>query len=149
MSEVGFYHLTSTPLERALPALLGRTLEAGERAAVLAPTQELISALDAALWDIPTPAWLPHGTDSDGDAALQPIWLATTEPVPNGARFLFLTGGAETARWTDYTRIFDLFDGSDAAAVTAARRRWQAARAAGTTPTYWQQGPHGWERKAG
>ncbi len=148
MNEVGFYRLTSTPLERALPALLGRTLAAGERAVVLAPTAELIAALDTALWDAPAPAWLPHGTESDGDAALQPIWLSTTGSVPNGARFLFLTGGAETARWTDYARIFDLFDGRDEDAVAAARGRWQALRAAGIAPTYWQQGPRGWERKA-
>jgi DNA polymerase-3 subunit chi len=45
--------------------------------------------------------------------------------------------------------VFDLFDGGDPAAVAAARQRWTAARAGGHTLTYWQQGPRGWEKKAG
>ncbi|MFT9092955.1 MAG: DNA polymerase III subunit chi, partial [Gluconacetobacter sp.] len=32
MAEIGFYHLTRTSVDQALPALLGRTLEAGRRA---------------------------------------------------------------------------------------------------------------------
>ena len=149
MTSVGFYHLTRTRLEAALPALLARTLREGERAVVLAPSPEQVAALDAALWEAPGEAWLPHGTAADGDADLQPIWLTATEEAPNGARFLFLTGGAATARWDGYARIFDLFDGTDAEAVAAARTRWRAAAAAGLAPVYWQQGPRGWERKAG
>jgi len=34
MSEIGFYHLTRTPLEQALPKLLGRVLAGGGRALV-------------------------------------------------------------------------------------------------------------------
>jgi DNA polymerase-3 subunit chi len=40
MSEIGFYHLTRSTLEQALPQLLGRTLAAGERAVVLCPDAE-------------------------------------------------------------------------------------------------------------
>ena len=36
MTEINFYHLTFSPLERALPKLLERTLEGGKRALVLA-----------------------------------------------------------------------------------------------------------------
>jgi DNA polymerase-3 subunit chi len=149
MTALGFYHLTRTPLETALPALLARTLRERERAVVVAPKPEQLAALDAALWEAPGELWLPHGTAADGDAPLQPIWLTTTEEAPNGARFLFLTGGAATAQWDTYARIFDLFDGNDADAVAAARTRWRAAAAAGLAPVYWQQGPRGWERKSG
>ncbi|WP_264811938.1 DNA polymerase III subunit chi, partial [Gluconacetobacter johannae] len=34
MAEIGFYHLTRSSLEQALPPLLGRTLDAGRRAVV-------------------------------------------------------------------------------------------------------------------
>ncbi|MBV9527885.1 DNA polymerase III subunit chi, partial [Sphingomonas sp.] len=66
----------------------------------------------------------------------------------NGARFLFLIDGAGSARLDAFDRVFDLFDGSDAAAVAAARLRWTAAKAAGHAMTYWQQAPRGWERNA-
>ncbi len=149
MAEVGFYHLTRTPLDQALPRLLGRTLAAGERAVVRCPAAERVAALDKALWECAEPDWLPHGTEADGDADLQPVWLTATDEAPNGARFLFLVEGAEAADLAPYTRVFDLFDGRDEAAVAAARARWQAARAAGHTLSYLQQGARGWEKRQG
>ncbi len=148
MTEIGFYHLTRTGEERALPQLLGRTLAAGKRALVLCRGPERVAALDAALWACTEPDWLPHGTAADGDPDLQPVWLTTKDEAPNGASFLFLIDGAETARLGEFERVFDLFDGNDEAAVQAARKRWVAAKAAGHVLTYWQQGPRGWEKKA-
>jgi DNA polymerase-3 subunit chi len=147
MSAIGFYHLTRSSLEQALPRLLQRTLEAGERALVLCPDQAQVKALDDALWACPEPVWLPHGTAADGDPDLQPVWIATDASAPNGARFLFLVHGAETTGHARFTRIFDLFDGRDEEAVQRARARWRAAQEAGHTLTYWQQTERGWERK--
>jgi DNA polymerase-3 subunit chi len=147
MSEIGFYHLTRTGVIQALPMLLGRTLAAGQRALVLCPSPERVAALDQALWEVVEPNWLPHGTKADGDADLQPIWLSTDDTVANGARFLFLVDGADTARLAAFDRVFDLFDGNDEAAVAAARLRWKAGKQAGHKLTYWQQGPRGWEKK--
>ena len=155
MAEIGFYHLTRTTLEQALPRLLGRVLDGGGRAMVLCASAERIAALDAALWQCEDPPWLPHGSPLaaglPGEPSLQPIWLTTADAgpagAPNGARFLFLVDGAETARLDAFDRAFDLFDGNDPAALEAARRRWSAAKAAGHGLAYWQQGPRGWERK--
>ncbi len=145
MSEIGFYHLTRSPLSRALPQLLVRTLGAGQRALVLGPSPAALDALSTELWA--QPAWLPHGTAADGDPDLQPIWLST-EPEPlNGARFLFMVEGAETDRLTAFERVFDLFDGNDPASVAAARLRWKSAKAGGHTLTYWQQSEAGWRKQ--
>lgn len=148
MSEIGFYHLTRTGVAQALPQLLGRTLAVGQRALVMCGSAAQVAALDQALWEAAEPDWLPHGTEADGDADLQPIWLATDDAAPNRARFLFLTDGAQTARLAAFDRVFDLFDGTDEAAVAAARQRWKAAKQAGHALAYWQQGPRGWEKKA-
>ena len=148
MTEIGFYHLTRTGPDQALPPLLGRTLAAGKRALVLCRAAERVSALDAALWACAEPDWLPHGTAADGDPDLQPVWLTTVDEAANGASFLFVIDGAETTRLGEFERVFDLFDGNDDAAVRAARERWKAAKIAGHTLTYWQQGARGWEKKA-
>jgi DNA polymerase-3 subunit chi len=148
MAEIGFYHLTRTPLAQALPKLLGRVLEGGGRAQVLVGSAERLAALDAALWLATDPDWLPHGSAATGHADLQPIWLTTEdEAPPNGARFLVLVDGADSARLADYDRVLDLFDGADEDALAAARARWKAAKAAGHALTYWQQGARGWEKK--
>lgn len=148
MTEIGFYHLTRTGPDQALPRLLGRTLEALQRAVVRCGGPDRVAALDAALWLSADPDWLPHGTPATGNADLQPIWLTTEDNAPNGARFLFLIDGADSARLAEYDRVFDLFDGADEAAVQAARQRWSTAKAAGHTLKYWQQTQRGWEQKA-
>jgi DNA polymerase III subunit chi len=148
VTDIGFYHLTRTGPDKALPQLLGRTLAAGQRAVVLCGDADRLAALDTALWQATDPDWLPHGTAADGDAELQPIWLASEDAAPNGARFLFLIDGMQSARLDAFDRVFDLFDGNDETAVQAARERWSAAKATGHTLTYWQQGPRGWEKKA-
>lgn len=145
MTDIGFYHLTRTGPEMALPQLLERTLAAGQRAVVICTNGERVTALDAALWQAD---WLPHGTAADGDADIQPIWLATEDASPNGAKYLFLIDGAQSARLGEFDRVFDLFDGNDEAAVAAARTRWTSAKAAGHKLTYWQQGSRGWDKKA-
>ena len=66
--------------------------------------------------------------------------------VRTSARFLFLLDGTAAADLASWSRVFDLFDGQDEAAVAAARQRWAAAKAAGHTLTYWQQGERGWKK---
>lgn len=146
MTEIGFYHLTRSTLEQALPRLLGRVLALEQRAIVLCASEARLKSLDDTLWTCAEPDWLPHGT---GDGALQPIFLTLADaPPPNGAQHLFLTEGTESAHLALFSRAFDLFDGGDEDAVAAARRRWAAAKAAGHALTYWQQGERGWEKKA-
>jgi len=146
MPETGFYHLTRTTVEAALPALLARTLAAGERAVILCADAPRANALSKSLWDCKDPDWLPNATASTKlPPAAQPIWLTHQEERPNDARFLFLLDG-RTATNPDWVRIFDLFDGTDPAIVTAARTRWTAAKAAGHTLTYWKQTERGWSK---
>jgi len=148
MTEIAFYHLQRSPLEKVLPRLLEKTLAAGKRALVLATSEERVEALTTALWTYRPDSWLPHGSARDDYAEDQPVWLATTEDNPNGARFVFLTDGATSTRLGDFERCFDLFDGNDAAAVAAARERWQAYKDQGHTVTYWQESDRGgWEQK--
>lgn len=147
MTEWGFYYCTRTRPDAALPRLLGRTLQARERAIVLCGDPGAVAAIDTALWQTNEPDWLPHGTEADGDADLQPIWITARSENPNNARFLFLLDGATIQDAVAWARIFDLFDGGDEQAVQAARTRWRAAKAAGHALTYWQQDARGWQKK--
>jgi DNA polymerase-3 subunit chi len=146
MSEIGFYHLTRTGPDHALPALLGRTLSAGKRA-VIRCAADRIPALDAALWVCPTPDWLPHGTAEMGHPDLQPIWITEADSAPNNATYLFLLDNQTSENFPAYERVFDLFDGGNETALAAARARWRAAKEAGHALTYWQQTARGWEKK--
>jgi DNA polymerase-3 subunit chi len=148
VAEVGFYHLLSTPLERALPKLLERALSQGHRVVVRMSSAERVEHLNAALWTYEEATFLPHGSSRDGNPALQPIWLTHRDENPNGATTIVLVDGLEAEDLNAFARCADLFDGSDADAVEAARSRWRRAQGAGHTVTYWQQTASGWERKA-
>lgn len=150
MTEIRFYHLQRTSLERALPPMLEKTLERGQRAVVMAASEERVEHLTEHLWTYAERSFLPHGSVRDGHAAAQPVWLTPADENPNGAQVLFLTDGASSARVADYQMCVELFDGNDPAALQSARQRWQAYKAAGHQLTYWQQSAAGrWEQKAG
>jgi DNA polymerase-3 subunit chi len=149
MTEIRFYHLTRTTLDRALPQLLEKALERGWYAVVMAATEARVEALNQHLWTYRDRAFLPHGSAKDGFAERQPIWLTTADENPNGAHVLFLVDGAATADPGGFGLVAEIFDGSDAEAVQEARRRWKAYRRAGHELTYWQQDDRGaWHKGA-
>ena len=148
MTEVLFYHLEHQPLERALPALVERTLERNWRAVIEVGSEERLEALDTLLWTYREESFLPHGTRRDGNPQLQPVFLTSSQDNPNGATVRFLLDGAQLADVTSYARVVYLFDGRDASAVERAREEWRRVKAAGCEVTYWQQSPEGrWQKK--
>ncbi len=148
MTEVRFYHLTRATLETALPMMLEKTLERGQRAVVRAGSEERVEALTAWLWTYRDRSFLPHGSAKDGHAELQPVWLTDQDERPNGAQVLFLTDGAVSERLEDYELCAVLFDGNDAAALAAAREQWRSLKDSAHDLTYWQQDEDGrWEKK--
>jgi DNA polymerase-3 subunit chi len=149
MTEISFYHLLHTPLERALPKLIEKVLESGARAVIRTGSTESAEALNGALWTFDQDSFVPHGTARDGNAPLHPVWITPDEENPNGADILILTDGVESAEVENYRRCLEMFDGRDEAAVTDARRRWTAYKDAAHELTYWQQTEGGgWEKKA-
>ena len=150
MTAVSFYHLQGAPLERALPRLMDRVLKSGLRAVILAASDERVDQLNALLWTFDPGSFLAHGTAEDGFGGDQPVYLTTEEENPNGAAVLVLVDGVDPAYKSEFERCLDLFDGKDAAAVTAARERWRAAQSAGHEVTYWKQDDAGrWQEAAG
>ncbi len=148
MTEVRFYHLTRATLETALPMMLEKTLERGQRAVVRAGSEERVEALTAWLWTYRDRSFLPHGSAKDGHAELQPVWLTDQDERPNGAHVLFLTDGAVSERLDDYELCAVIFDGNDEAALAAAREQWRSLKDSDHDLTYWQQDEDGrWEKK--
>jgi DNA polymerase III subunit chi len=145
LTEVGFYHLTRSTLDQALPKLLEKVLASGQRAVVRVPEPGRLELVDRALWTYETDSFLPHGTRADGHVEAQPILLTTGEERPNGATVLVLLDGAAFGDLGPYARCLDLFDGRVPEAVEKARERWRWARAQGHRAVYWQQNERaGW-----
>ena len=146
MTEIGFYHLRTMPLDRALPRIVERALAEGHRVVVIAGSAERVDHLDALLWTYDDASFLPHGSARDGFAEEQPVWLTLQAENPNGAQVLVLADGA-VADIGDWPMVLEIFDGNSDDAVATARERWKAHKAAGHDLTYWKQDDHGkWEK---
>jgi DNA polymerase-3 subunit chi len=149
LTEIRFYHLQRTALERALPEILEKILERKWRAVVLAGSEERVEALNQHLWTWRGDSFLPHGSSRDGNATDQPVWLTHEEENPNGATVLVLTDGTIADSVSCFDFVCVLFDGNDGDAVRTARGHWKRYKAEGHDLTYWQQSTRGgWEKKA-
>lgn len=148
MAEALFYHLTTQPLERALPDLLERTLQKGWRAVVRVGGAERMQSLDMHLWTYRDESFLPHAKMGCEKPEQQLIYLTTGDDVPNDADVLFLVDAADTSDFDAFTRTIVMFTDADAEALSLARQQWKRA-VLQTRATYWQQNPNGgWSKAA-
>ena len=148
MSEVRFHHLERRRVDEALPRILERALDDGQRVVVRASSSEMAAALNERLWTYDDASFLPHGGAGDGDPATQPIFLTSEADNPNGATMLVRLAGAEAA---EADSAFDLalllFDGRDESSLALARAEWRRLKDMGSAISYWRESDEGgWER---
>ncbi|MDE3016972.1 MAG: DNA polymerase III subunit chi [Pseudomonadota bacterium] len=146
---IQFYHLTASPLERALPKLLEKAVAGQFRVLLWASSEERAERLNQLLWTYNPGSFLPHGSLKDGHAEEQPIFISTELNVPNSAKLLAVTDGRMPEKPNAFERILDIFDGNDAEAVAQARTRWTAYKNGGHEVSYLRQTEQGgWEKAA-
>ena len=153
MSQVAFYQLRTTALDKALPKLLEKAISGGMRAFVVAGSEAQAETLNAALWTYDPASFLPHGTSQEGAADRQPILIATDASTqgenPNDASLLVLLNGAQVSEAAAFSRCVDMFDGRIDVELAAARARWKRHTDAGDEVTYYEQTADGrWEKRA-
>lgn len=144
-----FYHLTRSPAESLLPALIDKALAAGWRVELRGTDAGRMERFDQLLWQ--REGFLPHGRAGGPHDARQPVLLTLAgEAAANGAACLIAVDGApvEPAECAAAERTCLVFDGSDPAAAEAARGRWRALTGAGIAAEYWSEEGGGWSRKA-
>lgn len=148
--DISFYHLTSSPLEKALPALLEKMVQSGKRGVLLCRDEERLSQIDNTLWTFSTKRVVPHGNHNEPYKEDQPLYLTPKEENPNGASILITVDGYDGAFKDGFERVIDMFDGDDEDALSAARSRWKSYKDVGNDKlTYWKQTDDGkWEQGA-
>ncbi|KAB2835313.1 MAG: DNA polymerase III subunit chi [Caedimonadaceae bacterium] len=148
MTEISFYQLRGTPLERALPKLVEKIYAHQKRVVILADSEERLAELNTVLWTYSPGAFLPHGTKSDGNPEDQPIWLTTELENPNQSNILIVTDESVIDEIQQYEKILDFFNGLDADSLQKARSRWIHYKKQNLKLTYWEQTESGsWENK--
>lgn len=150
MGAVYFYHLTSQPLEAALPVLLVKAREAGWRVELRGTDPVRMEALDRALWSGSEEGFLAHGLAGGPHDADQPILLTCGGAAANDPACVMAVDGADLRpeEVSALERACILFDGHDGAALERARGQWTALTGAGCAAQYWSQESGRWEKKA-
>ncbi len=149
MTEVLFYHLERARVEDVLPQLVQKTLSRGWRAVVQIGDPDRLKSLSEVFWQWRDDEFLAHGSGSDNNPELHPVWLTTGNDNPNSANIRFLVYGAQFDDTEGLERLIILFDGNDDDAVSVAREKWKSFGSRGVRATYWQQDERGrWENKA-
>lgn len=146
---VDFYHMQRSTVEQVLPQLAERVYAGNMRLLIRTAMPERSEHLNNLLWTYHPNAWLPHGTEKDGNESEQPIYITANDDNLNNASVLMLVDGGTLDDIKNFDRCLTLFDGKDEAAVQKARELWKEVVAAGFDAYYWQQNAAGkWEQKA-
>ncbi len=146
---VDFYHLQKSSLEQALPMLAEKVYATGKRLLIKTELTEKAEYLNTLLWTFRPDSWLPHGSESDGNEADQPVLITTRNGNLNQAEMVMLVDGGTVDEIRGFERCLNLFNGHDETAVQQARELWKAVVDAGFEAYYWQQNNAGkWEMKA-
>ncbi|WP_267386434.1 DNA polymerase III subunit chi [Sphingomonas sp. GC_Shp_3] len=145
--KVDFYHLTVTPLDRALPQIAEKVLSSGGRLLIVAESETQRGVLDRLLWTYSPESFLPHGQAGEVNDADQPVLITAVADAGNGARNIALVDGMWRDAALEFERAFHFFDDDR---IVEARAAWRAlGDKADVERRYWKQSDSGrWEQAA-
>lgn len=123
---VGFYLLQSDPVERALPQIAAKAMQAKQRMLVVAGDDALLERLDTALWSERPMDFLAHGRAGSASDNRQPILLANTCDAANGATLCALADGQWREEAQGFERVLLFFDDSQRVAAREVWRKFDA-----------------------
>jgi DNA polymerase III subunit chi len=127
--------LTQVPLEKALPSIAERIFKNGERLAIVAEDDVVLTRLDALLWSYKPDSFLAHGREGD-----QPIQLANHANL-TGVENIALVDGIWRDEALKFGRAFFFFDSET---INGARAAWRGlAEKADVDRHYWKQDDSG------
>lgn len=145
--QVDFYHLTATPLDRALPQIAAKVVESRARLLIVSASDDQRGEIDRLLWVYRNDSFLPHAQVGMGDATVQPILIAPDVNAANGATHVALVDGEWREAALDFDRAFHFFEDSH---IQPARQAWRDLNGRdGIERHYWKQNDAGrWEQAA-
>jgi DNA polymerase-3 subunit chi len=145
--QVDFYHLTVTPLERALPQIAEKVIAGGGRLLIVSDDDAQRAAIDRLLWSYSSDSFLPHGVGGGEDDAAQPVLIAADAAPANAAANIAMIDGQWRDEALNFDRAFHFFDAEH---IAEARTAWKAlADRDGIEQRYWKQNDAGkWEQAA-
>lgn len=149
MTEISFYHLSTSSLDKALPAILARILTAEKNALILFDNQEIMEHYNNLLWSFSSRIFIPHGSVNEEFREEQPIYLTNLEENLNNATILITISKVEPKFAKSFDRWLYFFDSHNEEELKEARNKWQKySKQKEFETVYWKQNDQGsWEKQ--
>lgn len=125
LMECKLYKFSYTPLDKGCAKLLEKVYQTGGRAHVLTEDEAQTEALTTSLWTYHPRSFLPHGTQKDGWAEDQPIWISSEMNAQNKATYIVLYNYPDVPAIKNYAHCIDMFSGNDIQTLGVAKKRYQ------------------------
>ncbi|PCI01708.1 MAG: DNA polymerase III subunit chi [Alphaproteobacteria bacterium] len=149
MSEIRFYHMEQSTIDKALPAITMKAVQSGKKILIKAADKKEVKRLSDLLWSFRGDTFLAHGMDGDKNAEQQPVFVTTKDDNVNEAKILILTGGCTHEDVAQFDLTCEMLDGRVESQIADARARWKVYKEADHDLTYWQQDDNGaWGKRA-
>lgn len=138
MAQVDFYQLSRDPVERVVPSLASRVLDAGGKLLLVSGDAGQRAALSDALWA--RGGFLAHGEAGARHAERQPVLLSDRCEAENGARIAILADGEWREECSGFERTILLFAPEQR---SGAQGLWRDLREAGNALRIFKQDERG------
>lgn len=147
MSKISFYQVMNGELIKFSCQLLEKCFQNKILTFVQVSTDDMLVAVDRALWTFSQKSFIPHATDKDPLPEKQPIYISTNAQCPIKASGLMLIG-AERIDIKDFERVMVMIDGNIALELKKAEAMMASYKNLGHNVEYYVQNDKGgWATK--
>ena len=144
MTEINFYKLTRSSIEKLIPRLLEKILKENSRVLFLFKEEKNIIKYDEFLWTYKNDSFIPHSTTISKNFEFQPIILSLSEENCNDADIILTIDGCVPNSIENYKKFIDIFDGQNKNLYEEALSRIENLSNKGYKVNCWTQSASGW-----
>lgn len=150
MTDIRFYHLQRSTLDKALAALLEKAQQKSLRCLVSCDDESSAKMLDESLWAAAGANFLPHSCGKeDSNKGNAPIHIAWEKDDNFACEVVFCCGIDENPDLAGINMYCKMIDPRVEEQLTKSRTLWKCLKDRGENLTYWQEGNQGgWTEKA-
>lgn len=146
MTEISFYHLTTSTMEKSLPKLVEKIYDLGHKIVIFFDDMQKMQIVDDLLWTYSQKTFLAHGTLNDEMKEVQPIYLTTQEENPNLATILIKVGNKLPEYFPSFHKVIDIFSANNEIDLLAARERYKNCKTSHNVSYYKQNADGSWSK---
>jgi len=146
VTEINFYKITRSSVEKLLPRLLEKIIQEGSMVNFLFKNQNRLEYIDDFLWTYSNESFIPHYVDDSNYINVHPILLSLSENINNNADVFVTIEGYLPENIEKYKKIIDIFDGKDDQIIKDALVRVENIKNKGYKVDCWRQEISGWEK---